>query len=523
MKVDYDKLKSMVELYAKPAWDGQLNDWIMRKGGGETYIQEKILQHAIAQLKEDVLRSTPRDATFSAVMAPENNLLSQFEKMQSRVFIKQVPEDELRGNMVALLYGPEQLHLRLTRFVDWAKVRPVPGENKKSGFSPQVASYFLAMAMPRKYAFCKPSAYNSAVIALLGKEAKKTDPVERVIQCNELYTEILNFLEIEYGLEDGNLLDVHSLFYLFYDRNWETSEPLPGPIPTERPLYDYLMDKHNVVLYGPPGTGKTMEALRFREWWKRRFGPDSVAMITFHPSYCYEDFIEGFRPAEDGSSFQLRDGIFKSLCKKAIDLVEKKFLLIIDEINRGDVARILGELITLVEGDKRGALHTVLLQQSGEKFYVPTNLYLLGTMNTADKSISLMDLAIRRRFLFCPSLPNPDILDDGKLFHVEVEGIRLSGLLVSLNQHLIDVGIDRDRILGHSYFLIPKDVSAPVETLIQRMKFEIIPLVEEYCYSDKSLMKKVLGDLVDESGAADNELLGDPKGFVQAMKALIIE
>jgi 5-methylcytosine-specific restriction protein B len=280
------------------------------------------------------------------------------------------------------------------------------------------------------------------------------------------------------------------------------------------------MDKHNVILYGPPGTGKTWEALRFSMFWKGKNGPGTVHQVSFHPSYCYEDFVEGFRPARDGSGFHLRDGIFKTVCRKAADDRNNKYLLVIDEINRGDVARILGELITLIEGDKRGEEHSVLLQQSGKDFFVPDNLYILGTMNTADKSISLMDLAIRRRFLFYPCLPDPDLLDEGRNFLSEIEGIHLSDLLVGLNQRLVEVGVDRDRILGHSYFLIQKEVISPLEVLMNRMRYEIIPLVEEYCYADRSVMSRVLGGLVEDSGAVNSDVFDDHSAFIDAVKGL---
>ncbi len=279
------------------------------------------------------------------------------------------------------------------------------------------------------------------------------------------------------------------------------------------------MARHNLVLYGPPGTGKTREALLLGQTWKETYGPDTVSQITFHPSYSYEDFIEGYRPTSDGSGFALKDGIFKILCQKAKASPDKKFLLIIDEINRGDVARILGELITLLEGDKRGEQHQTTLL-SDQPFFVPENLYVLGTMNTADKSISLMDLAIRRRFLFHYFPPNPDVLDEGRKFLDEIGTLRLSSLLIGLNQRLMNVGIDRDRILGHSFFLIARDADNPLLTLKNRFLYEIIPLVEEYCYSHRSDMARVLGDLVDMQGAVNFDVLEDDDRLLSALEKL---
>jgi len=254
--------------------------------------------------------------------------------------------------------------------------------------------------------------------------------------------------------------------------------------------------------------------------WRAKFGQDTVYQITFHPSYCYEDFIEGFRPTSDGSGFELKEGVFKRICKEASAAINTKFLLIIDEINRGDVARILGELTTLIEGDKRGQNYSTLLPVSKEPFWVPDNLFIIGTMNTADKSISLMDLAIRRRFLFYPLRPNPSVLEDNRSFQQEIQGIRLSQLLIGINQRLMDVGIDRDRALGHSYLMIPREKENPLEILKRRFEYEIYPLIEEYCYTDRSLIGKILGPMTDQLGVLDEDVLDTDEKFVNCLRTL---
>jgi MoxR-like ATPase len=529
--IDFDKLQKVIESYAKPKWEAvESEEWPWRNGGGEVYLQEDILKKASPHLTEEALREEAKESLYIALKA-DVNLLSQYEWMYAKTFIQEVPEEELRDHISALLYSPEELGIRLRRFLDWAKVVPIPERNAKKGINATVTSFFLAMSNPRRYAFCKPVAYSSAVSELMGKSAVREDPVERVIHCQEFYLEVLQFLEDEYGLEDGNLLDVSSMFFCFQDKDkdgltaWDRIKE-PGRIElteeqsSDNPIFELLMEKHNVVLYGPPGTGKTREALLLGNWWKTRYGADTVRQITFHPSYCYEDFIEGYRPTSDGSGFQLKPGIFKNVCQKAGSDSSKRYLLIIDEINRGDVARILGELITLIEGDKRGPSYSATLQQSGDPFYVPRNLYVLGTMNTADKSISLMDLAIRRRFLFQYFPPNPDVLDEAKGFLSEVAGIRLSSLLIGLNQKLMDIGVDRDRVLGHSFLLISKEVLNPLATLKKRFQYEIIPLVEEYCYADRASMSRVLGDLVEANGLINVDVLDDEERFLSALKDL---
>ncbi len=141
-------------------------------------------------------------------------------------------------------------------------------------------------------------------------------------------------------------------------------------------------------------------------------------------------------------------------------------------------------------------------------------------MKTADKSISLMDLAIRRRFLFHYFPPDPDVLDEGKDFLDEVENIRLSRLLIGLNRRLIVVGVDRDRVLGHSFFLISRQTAAPLLTLKNRFRYEIVPLVEEYCYADLSLMVRVLGELVEANGAVNADVLEDDERFLSVLQVL---
>jgi 5-methylcytosine-specific restriction protein B len=141
-------------------------------------------------------------------------------------------------------------------------------------------------------------------------------------------------------------------------------------------------------------------------------------------------------------------------------------------------------------------------------------------MNTADKSISLMDLAIRRRFRFVYFKPDPEVLDDGKFFYDEVGGVRLSQLLIGMNQKLVGVGVDRDRVLGHSFFLISKETNNPLNALRNSFRYEIIPLVEEYCYADRSLMIRVLGDLVDDGGLVNEDVIDDDERLTQTLKTL---
>jgi hypothetical protein len=509
MEIDLKKLRAFIDYYAKPRWEGEVDDWKLRKGGGERYLHDKVLNNAPLYLKEDVINKGSIEA-FRSALNKDEDINSSYDRRYAYDFLKDVEENELRGHLIDLLYGPEHVEVRLRRFLDWAKVVPIPGTTKKKGVTAAIASYFLAMMKPIEYPFCKPKVYNSAVDIFLGKKEIRTDPVERFFHCQQFYTRILELLEKDYGLTDGNLLDVHSLFFFFNENKWALNKIANLP-PSN---YDLLMDKHNLVLYGPPGTGKTRDAMELAQWWREQYGPESVQQITFHPSYSYEDFIEGFRPTKDGSGFELQSGVFKRLCIKAGEDSNNKYLLVIDEINRGDVARILGELITLLEGDKRGSRYTIMLPGSKEPFYVPENIYVVGTMNTADKSISLMDLAIRRRFLFYPCRPKPEVLEGNKNFVSEIEGVRLADLLIGINQRLLEVGLNKDRLLGHSYFIISKDNPTPLEILKNRFRYEIYPLMEEYCSSDQSIIKRILGGIVDDWGMINEDVLDEDNEFI---------
>jgi MoxR-like ATPase len=526
MEINFDKLRELIEKHAKPRWLKKEDDWELRQGGGEVYLQG-IYEKAAPFLKEENVIKDSKQAVLNA-LKQHYNLLAAYDMMFAITFIKRVDEDSFKSQILGFLFGPENVEVRLRRFLDWAKVEDVQGEAKKKGFKLPVASYLLAMTDPQKYPFCKPRVYNRSASTLIGKEAKRSDPVEKWTYCKEFYSQVLLLLEKECGLINGNLLDVHSLLYLFIEKevgengNNGTDHPPKKNPPSDQTelLYELLLDKYNIVLYGPPGTGKTREAFQLANWWKSEFGEECVFQTTFHPSYCYEDFIEGFRPTSDGSGFELKEGVFKRICKEAAVALDKKFLLIVDEINRGDVARILGELITLIEGDKRGKNYSTTLPSSKEKFWVPDNLFILGTMNTADKSISLLDLAIRRRFLFYPLRPNPSVLDDNKSFLQEIQGIRLSLLLIGINQRLMDMGIDRDRVLGHSYLMILREKENALEVLKRRFMYEIYPLIEEYCYADRSLIEKILGPMVDSIGMLDEEVFETDEKFIKCLNIL---
>ncbi len=251
-------------------------------------------------------------------------------------------------------------------------------------------------------------------------------------------------------------------------------------------------------------------------------------VVTFHQSYSYEEFVEGIRPkmdSEDGSiSYEIKSGIFKELCVTAGNDPENKYLIIIDEINRGNIAKIFGELITLIEEDKRDTM-SVVLPYSQEKFTIPKNLYVLGTMNTADRSIALLDIALRRRFEFDELMPLYNIPEINR----EVAGVHIGKLLKSLNDK-IAVLIDRDHQIGHSYFM----KIGNEQSLYSVWYKKVLPLIQEYFYNDWEQLEILLGSNFVESrqvafqGSADiddSTLYSfkqfSPSELPNALKALI--
>lgn len=310
-----------------------------------------------------------------------------------------------------------------------------------------------------------------------------------------------------------------------------SSYPIAYIDPPEPPenadlLARQIQKTKQIVLYGPPGTGKTYTAKQFANWWvaqqdKIRATTDQVRTVTFHPSYSYEDFVEGLtaNSKPDGNvSYDVEPGIFRQLCSDARDAYREapspgqaaRYVLIIDEINRGNLSQILGELVTTLERDKReGAPNAtrVELAHSGKQFSIPPNVYIIGTMNTADRSIALIDDAIRRRFRFISRRPDYQVVMQQHSLDYDVDTIienlsvdtdlttaliilSISGLKIINNRILDSSNMQKGQQIGHTYLLNLHGT----EEILDAWRYEILPLIEEHYFGQFDRIRQELFD-----------------------------
>jgi len=294
------------------------------------------------------------------------------------------------------------------------------------------------------------------------------------------YTDYVGKLNMLFDSDEIDDVEKEEIEYPVYDEEKFLSE-----VYMDKQQYDTLTGlirvKKNVILQGAPGVGKTFAAKRLAYSMMGVMDKERVMMVQFHQSYSYEDFIMGFRPTETG--FTLKKGAFYDFCKAAEIDSEKDYFFIIDEINRGNLSKIFGELFMLIESDKRGV--ELKLLYADEKFSVPENVYIIGMMNTADRSLAMMDYALRRRFAFFDMKPGFDT-DGFKEYKENLNSTKFNNL-ISCVERLNEVIKNDDSLgegfcIGHSYFCNLKETSD--QTLAVIVDYELVPLLKEYWFDE---------------------------------------
>ncbi len=271
------------------------------------------------------------------------------------------------------------------------------------------------------------------------------------------------------------------------------------PFDTYNDIKNILDSKRNIILQGPPGVGKTYIAQRlaYTLIGERNKNGDRIETVQFHQSYSYEDFVEGYKPVQDG--FELKQGKFLKLCEKARNDKDRNYVLIIDEINRGNISKIFGELLLLIEKDKREETY-VKLTYSDIPFTIPENLYIIATMNTADKSLAIMDYALRRRFSFINIKPafegNNNKWDEYQSDKINEQFFdKIINKIKEINKNIKD-SLGEDYLIGHSYFSNLENKYSK-ESLKMIIYYDILPLLKEYLSDDKNTYENYEKDFED--------------------------
>jgi 5-methylcytosine-specific restriction protein B len=276
---------------------------------------------------------------------------------------------------------------------------------------------------------------------------------------------------------------------------------------------ELLRDRRQLIFYGPPGTGKTYIAQKLA---RHITDEANIKFVQFHPAYSYEDFFEGFRPQGEAGGqigFTLKAGPLRSLVDKAVDNPDAVFVLIIDEINRGNLPKIFGELYFLLEYRDQ-AIDLMYSSDSAEPFSLPKNIYVIGTMNTADRSIALVDAALRRRFAFLPLHPSEAPTNGILRSWLAAKGFPMT--LADLHDELNNRISDSDFKIGPSYFMrdrLAGDLTGAALKLMWRT--DILPLLEEHHYGERTVdvhsrygLDALTKSLASTAAATDGDGLG---------------
>ena len=495
--VDQLKLARDAVLAGDDGWDS-----LVRKG-----LRNNLTRWPQQQAISDWIQHHPDDALQALRALWTDDDTSSEERI--RLFVEQVPEHEYFQGVGTRLVPVSVLLLAFGTAVAPFRARPFnrayrqteyanPPHGADEGKTYEHAMGFLDLLLERKEAlgFERPRDRLDAQSIVWWRWAirnrPKTDPQPPVIVDPDDEDTLLDALAAELWLEPRSYLS-------------ETVWPL-------------LDDKKQVIFQGPPGTGKTFVARALAKCLSE--DPKRVRIVQFHPSYAYEDFVQGFRPTPegDGVAFRLKDGPLLDMAEQAREEPDERHFLVIDEINRGNLGKILGELYFLLEYRKE----RMRLQYSDKEFSMPENLYIIGTMNTADRSIALVDLALRRRFHFVEFHPDKEPIKGllGRWIEEEAPDMKwIADLVDAANEKLGEQR--REAAIGPTYFMRP----GLDETRARRIwEHNVLPYVEEQLYGDPGTLNEIkalwpganadseASDDGDGEGGSDESSTGDNEG-----------
>jgi MoxR-like ATPase len=545
MNIDTMALRPVFDAYTQTTREDVKHTWLRRF---VTAYHDRMDRINLTALSVDDLKTvlTPFLQSDSAYGGPVARQLSGLSITGWRTFCEATYEAPERGAAVlsTLFDESRELDQRLkhfdTHYEDRLKRVGTRLTNGRITLSPAIRLGFptglLMIQYPEEYIIYKFSEFRSffeeytdCTVSTAGSVNVIDQYVTLVSGCRGLRDALQ---EHDRGT-DTNMLDVRNIIWTHetlstgervpdYDEEserWETEKTSQDG--TEKPLRatelaEQLEQTGQIVLYGPPGTGKTWTAMRFSEWWteqSEQYRSGQVETITFHPSFTYEDFVEGLTATvgEDGTvRYEYRAGVFRDFVETAREEYEStpkneiapRYVLVIDEINRGNVESVFGELITCLEREHRTDCNdvSVRLAHSKTPFSIPPNVYLIGTMNTADRSIALIDAAFRRRFRFLAFPPDYDLVceragfSNRKQLRVAARATSEPCLyarsilaLESINEKL-RADVDRGKQIGHTYLLTASDTNEVVNV----WRYELLPLLEEYYYANLDRLRNVV-------------------------------
>ncbi len=522
--IDIEKLKDILEGY-KAYFPDHFND-------------EKYKWEAIRYFQDNWNIDAPNfgDMFKTATDKTYNLLTSGYVYPRGMILNFAKADDEATRQMFRNLYDESRdLGERIDDFqsaADTLRAKYDDGTWRNHYQSTNAVSTYLWLRFPDKYYIYKYELYKNAATELSADyKPKRNGSVDSLTGGFQMYDEICKAIAEDAGVvmmvqsaltencypdPKFKTLTIDVGFYLsrFYLKDQVDltgiplyADPTPDEVVPKYAKADFLSkvymteerfdvlkallrNKMNIILQGAPGVGKTFTSKKLAYAMMGEMDDSRIEMVQFHQNYSYEDFVLGYRP--DGANFKLTEGVFYRFCQKAANDPDKDYFFIIDEINRGNMSKIFGELLMLIENDKRGPKNKITLAYNGLPFYVPENLYIIGMMNTADRSLAMIDYALRRRFSFFemePGFSSEGFRSyqtglDNEAFDTLMEQIK------ALNKEITkDESLGKGFRIGHSFFCGLKPETCTTDRMQSIVEFDILPMLSEYWFDEPAKLQ----------------------------------